>query len=622
MKRKQVPINSQNDTHFAYVSNRLIDYVIELVKNDKKLAFQANILEIASDAIIAFDANHNITYINPAAELMYGWTAAEAISISPKDILNQIYSEEEDIAVIRTKFNLPQSLKGEFIHHRKDGSPFWVEYTSRPYFDKNGSTIGYVAVVHDINARKHAENNLKAIKDQLTQELAIKNRLHSIRGHSVTKSNLHEVLNEIIETVIEFTNADMCSIHLLDDNSSKIKVVEYQGFDSSFVDLFISSHSDSEISCEMNFKLMNRIIVEDVTKSDLPMITKNIHNILSAGIRAVQITPLITRSNHLLGVLSTCNKVPHKLDEQENILLDMLARLISDIIEHIEFEINKELLIKSEKEKNEALQKAIEMKDEFLSLISHEFKTPLTVINSAIQAMELLCKDELSPRSKGFLRKIRQNSYRQLRLVNNLLDITRYNSGQMKIHKTNKDIIFLTKSITDSVQIYAEQKGLSLTFSSTIKRREIGIDEEKYERILLNLLSNAIKFTKKGNSITVHISQKIVDGRCMVCIAVKDSGIGIPKDKVNIIFERFGQVDNSLSRQAEGTGIGLSLVKMLVESQGGLITVHSKVGCGSSFIIMFPAKKTKVSTVEPTINEFTDNRLIQATAVEFSDIYL
>ena len=136
------------------------------------------------------------------------------------------------------------------------------------------------------------------------------------------------------------------------------------------------------------------------------------------------------------------------------------------------------------------------------------------------------------------------------------------------------------------------------------------------------MLSNAIKFTKKGNSITVHISQKIVDGRCMVCIAVKDSGIGIPKDKVNIIFERFGQVDNSLSRQAEGTGIGLSLVKMLVESQGGLITVHSKVGCGSSFIIMFPAKKTKVSTVEPTINEFTDNRLIQATAVEFSDIYL
>lgn len=621
MKKKQTPINSQNDTHFAYVSNRLIDYVIELIRNDKKLAFQANILEIASDAIIAFDANLNITYLNPAAELMYGWTAAEALRISPNYILKHICSEG-DISLIRTKFNLCQTLKGEFIHHRKDNTPFWVEYTLKPYFDENGHTIGYVVVIHDINARKHAEDNLKAIKEQLTQELAIKNRLHSIRGHFITKSNVHEVLNEIIKTVIEFTNADMCSIHLLDDNSRKIKVVEYQGFDTSFIDLFTSIHSDNAISCDISFKFMNRIIVEDVTKSDLYMIINNMQKILSAGIRAIQITPLITRSNHLLGVLSTCNKVPHKLDAQENILLDMLARLISDIIEHIQFEINKELLIKSEKEKNEALQKAIEMKDEFLSLISHEFKTPLTVINSAIQAMELLCKEELSPKSRGFLIKIRQNSYRQLRLVNNLLDITRYNSGQMKIHKTNKDIIFLTKSITDSVQIYAEQKGLSLAFSSNIKRREIGIDEEKYERILLNLLSNAIKFTKRGNSINVHISQKIVDSKCMVCIEVKDNGIGIPADKMNLIFERFGQVDNSLSRQAEGTGIGLSLVKMLVESQGGLITVHSQVRYGSSFIIMFPAKKTKVSTIEPTINEITDSRLIQATAVEFSDIYL
>ena len=262
------------------------------------------------------------------------------------------------------------------------------------------------------------------------------------------------------------------------------------------------------------------------------------------------------------------------------------------------------------------------MKDEFLSLISHEFKTPLTVINSAIQAMELICKNELSDKAKGFLNKIRQNSNRQLKLVNNLLDITRINAGHLKINKKDMDIVLLTKSITESITIFAEQKSIKLSFSSTLRKKVIGIDEEKYERILLNLLSNAIKFTPKGKSITVKVSQKIVKGKCKVCIQVKDKGVGIPNDKKELIFERFGQVDSSLTRQAEGTGIGLSLVKMLVELLGGEITLESKEGIGSTFTILLPIEKVKETPIEQMIEEITDNRLIQATAIEFSDIYL
>lgn len=281
----------------------------------------------------------------------------------------------------------------------------------------------------------------------------------------------------------------------------------------------------------------------------------------------------------------------------------------------------QEQLLKTEKEKNEALIKAIEMKDEFLSIISHEFKTPLTVINSAIQTMELICRDELSDRGKYFIKKIRQNAFRQLRLVNNLLDITRSNVGQIKMHKRNIDIVFLTRSIVDSVNIYALQKDLSIYFIAEMEKKLICLDEEKYERILLNLISNAIKFTPKGNSITVKLRLKDTEKGSKVCIEVIDTGVGIPVDKHNIIFEKFGQVDSSLTRQAEGTGIGLSLVKKFVEAHEGEILLDSEVGKGSTFTILLPIESAYKEIEENMFSEQKDSRLIQSAAIEFSDIY-
>ncbi len=278
--------------------------------------------------------------------------------------------------------------------------------------------------------------------------------------------------------------------------------------------------------------------------------------------------------------------------------------------------------IELQKEKNIALEKVIEMKDEFLSIISHEFKTPLAVINSSLQLIEMMCKDSLSDRAKRYLDYIGENSNRLLKLVNNLLDITRANAGHLKINQSNLDIVLLTKSITESIATYAIQKSIMLSFSSTLSQKVIGIDEEKYERILLNLLSNAIKFTPTGKSINVQISQSIFKGKCKICIQVKDQGIGIPDDKKDLIFERFGQVNSSLTRQAEGTGIGLSLVKILVELQGGEIMLESKEGMGSTFTVLLPVTKVDESTMEPMLIDLADNRLIQATAIEFSDVFM
>lgn len=275
--------------------------------------------------------------------------------------------------------------------------------------------------------------------------------------------------------------------------------------------------------------------------------------------------------------------------------------------------------IKLIEEQNKELEKALVMKDEFISLISHEFKTPLNVIYSAVQLIEHIYLEQIPHNVKTLIGNIKQNTFRQLRLVNNLLDITKINSGQSKLKTKNIDIVFLTKSIIESVKLYADQKNIKLFFNSSIECKIISIDDEKYERIILNLLSNAIKFTEKEGLITLTLAENKESD--MLNIKVKDTGIGIPENKQKLIFDRFGQVDSNLSRQAEGTGIGLSIVKSLVNIMGGTIELESELYMGSTFIVNLPIiENVKENAFEPCLD--IDNRLVQSINVEFSDIYL
>ena len=278
----------------------------------------------------------------------------------------------------------------------------------------------------------------------------------------------------------------------------------------------------------------------------------------------------------------------------------------------------KELLYESEKKQRELLEKDIVMKDEFITLITHEFKTPINVIYSAIQLIEQVYFNEIPQSVKNLIGSIKRNAFRQLRLVNNLLDITKLKADQFKLNPRNIDVVFITQLIAESIKIYAEQKKIAFGFKTNTYSINTSIDDEKYERIILNLLSNAIKFTPEGGNITVEITENM--NNKTVSIAVIDTGVGIPEDKREVIFERFGQVDNNLSRQAEGSGIGLALVKMLVEILEGSIEVESELGIGSKFTITLPIKEV---TFEEKNRAFisSDNGLVNAINVEFSDIY-
>lgn len=264
----------------------------------------------------------------------------------------------------------------------------------------------------------------------------------------------------------------------------------------------------------------------------------------------------------------------------------------------------------------EALKKALKAKDDYFLFIAHELKTPLAIIHSAVQAIEHLCRDELSDQCRGFLQKIKQNAHKQLRLINNILDISRLNAGGLRINRQNMDIVALSREITDSVSLYAQQKNISLRFDSTLDSLIMALDEDMFERMLLNLLSNAIKFTPEGGQIRVSISKTRSGSRDMVCIKVKDQGIGIPEDKQQLVFECFGQADCSLARQTGGTGIGLSLVKKIVSALGGEVFLESKPGKGSTFKIQLPVYQVQECRA---CESSPGKNLSQIVAMEFSD---
>lgn len=298
--------------------------------------------------------------------------------------------------------------------------------------------------------------------------------------------------------------------------------------------------------------------------------------------------------------------------------------IVQDITEHKQSEALRKKIEEKQRLLNEA-NRYNELQSEFFANLSHEFKTPLNVLYSSLQLINLLLNNsseknlnETNEKMKTYVANMKQNCFRLIRLVNNLIDITKLDSGYFDLSYKNENIVEIVENITSSVVKFIEIKGLTLIFDTEIEEKLMACDCYKIERILLNLISNSIKFTPKGGSIFVNIYDKTD----FVIISVKDTGVGIPEDKQDIIFERFRQIDKSLTRKSEGSGIGLSIVKSLVEIMDGKITVQSEVGKGSEFIIKLPVKLIEESTSEASKEAAcTSENKVESIQIEFSDIY-
>ncbi|NRT37242.1 PAS domain S-box-containing protein [Clostridium beijerinckii] len=272
------------------------------------------------------------------------------------------------------------------------------------------------------------------------------------------------------------------------------------------------------------------------------------------------------------------------------------------------------------KSKEEALELE-KLRTEFFANISHELRTPLNIILGVIQILRRDLLDKEKPIDKGkIINNIdieRQNCFRLLRLINNLIDSTKLDAGHFQIDMINCNIVSVVEEITLSVASYISNNNINLIFDTDVEEKIIACDPDKIERIMLNLLSNCIKFTDDDGSIFVNI----FDGEEYITLSVEDTGIGIPEEKVDIIFDRFRQVDKSFTRNYEGSGIGLSLVKSLVEMHDGTISVESKYGVGTKFTIKLPVKVLNKSKEKANISNNIINTCVEKINIEFSDIY-
>lgn len=263
----------------------------------------------------------------------------------------------------------------------------------------------------------------------------------------------------------------------------------------------------------------------------------------------------------------------------------------------------------------EKMKKHEEVKNEFFANISHELRTPLNIFYSTLQLLDIKSNDmsvdfrQVYENNKQYL-KI--NCKRMLRLINNIIDITKIDVGFTKAKFTNCDIVRVVEDITLSVINYANNKNINIVFDTEVEEHIIKCDSSMIERAILNLLSNAIKFTKENGNIFVNLYKD----KNWVHIIVKDDGIGIPISIQDIIFERFVQGDKSLTRLNEGSGIGLSIVKSIVELNNGEIYLYSDEENGTEFEILLPNEK-----LEGDEYEYNHEIDIDKIELEFSDIY-
>lgn len=274
------------------------------------------------------------------------------------------------------------------------------------------------------------------------------------------------------------------------------------------------------------------------------------------------------------------------------------------------------------REAKELAELANETKSMFLANMSHELRTPLNILLSTTRLLEAYLKDDKVNIDKmsNRVHMLKQNCFRLLRLVNNLIDITKIDAGYFELNNTFCNIIQVVEEITMSIVEYAKNKNINVIFDTDMEEVYIKCDLDAIERIVLNLLSNSIKFTPKGGKIFV----KILSDDEYISISIKDTGIGIKKEKLDMVFQRFKQAGELMTRGHEGSGIGLSLVKSLVEMHGGKIWVNSKYGKGSEFIVKLPiGSKEKVKDIlKENGKEYGGNDdIVQRIHIEFSDIY-
>jgi signal transduction histidine kinase len=244
--------------------------------------------------------------------------------------------------------------------------------------------------------------------------------------------------------------------------------------------------------------------------------------------------------------------------------------------------------ITEKKRYEQRLKELDQMKSAFVSNVSHELRTPLTAIKASADNMLDRLLGDLNEKQVGYLTRIKSNTDRLARLINDLLDLSTIEAGKINLRLMNLPLVALVREATESLRPVATEKLIHLKVVSADPRAIAWADRDKVIQVLMNLIGNALKFTPLRGKVTVAVTR---NDPAWMQISVADSGPGIPVEEVNNVFGRFYQIDQAGKQKTQGTGLGLAISKALVEMHGGKIWVESELGKGSAFCFTVPAEQ-------------------------------
>jgi signal transduction histidine kinase/CheY-like chemotaxis protein len=398
--------------------------------------------------------------------------------------------------------------------------------------------------------------------------------------------DLEPLLREVLDAVLALQGTGMGLLALRDPEAPLILRV-HRGLDEAFVEE-IERIPGGGGAWGIAYAERRPVVVED-TETD-PVFAPYRDAARRAGFRACQSTPLFTRSGAVIGVLSVHFAEPRQAAGSERRLIDLYVRIAADAIENAqlherlqsELDDRRASLAREHAARAQA-EIANRMKDEFLANVSHELRTPLNAVLGWAHILRTGRPDEATL-ARG-VEVIERNAQAQARLIEDILDASRAITGTLSIARGATDLGSVINAAADSVRTAAQRKGIALTVVLDPAARHISGDAGRLRQAVWNVLSNAVKFTHRGGKVEVGLAR--VDGHAR--ITVIDTGEGIPRDFLPFVFERFRQGDPTITRRHGGLGLGLTIVRHLVELHGGAVHAESAgEGYGTTVVIDLP----------------------------------
>jgi PAS domain S-box-containing protein len=505
----------------------------------------AAIVESSEDAIVSKTLEGIITSWNHGAERLFGHTAAEAIGRPITLIIPPERLDEERMILERLR-------RGESVEHfetvrvAKGGRRIDISVTVSPVRDGRGQVIGASKVARDISERKRTEAALREQGRLIRQVAEAALTIHS----AGSLDSVQQVIAEEARRILGACHA-VSSLTVGEDCSQSISAVSTSGRDERLRALRIPPAVEG--------------ICAEVCRSNRPMrLTRaelEAHpawrNVGEEGdplppLRGWLAAPFISRGGRNLGLVQVSDKENGGFSESEEAVLTQLAHLASVAIENARL--------------YDELREQDRRKDEFLALLAHELRNPLAPLRNGLQVMRLASGDAEAVREARAMME-RQLAH-MVRLVDDLLDISRINSNKMELRRARIALADVFSDAVEAARPTVEAGGHELTVSLPADPVVLDADLTRLAQVFTNLLTNSAKYMEPGGHIWLTAVQR--GGQAVV--SVRDTGIGIPAEALSRIFDMFSQLDRNIERAAGGLGIGLALVKGLVEMHGGTIS--------------------------------------------------